>query len=112
SLVWNLPGFRNGRTVGGIRHRGSERAGFRGLASDKAGNLYLTNRTDNSLYHIPSATMQQQAEVEESGGRTIKKNAIVYKENKQTHRIGITFDSDPTDLEFPKLGDIVIDCPN
>jgi len=104
NYAWDLRGFDRGMTIGGVKIPGSREDGFRSIVRDQAGNVYFTSRTDNTLYTLTTA----QLSVDKAAG---DRNTRGFPENEQRFALIAGFDTDITDEVFPRLGQMVTNCP-
>lgn len=102
NVLWNLDNAKNGE-----RGRpGTKEEGFRGMAVDRSGNIWLSSRTDNGVYRVKSSVMAQERDSDGSNTLALDEDAT---DTTGVRRLNIDFDPDPTDDDFPRLGDIVVD---
>jgi len=104
NFAWDLGQFRDGYTdASGMDIPGTGENGFRGLAADGAGTIFLTSRADNGLYAVPLSILDQPKESD-------SRNTRGFPANAQRFRLPINFDPNQT-FNFPKLGQLALDCP-
>jgi sugar lactone lactonase YvrE len=106
NLAWDFPDSSDGYESAGVLYPGTKERGFRGLAVDQSGNVFASSRTDNGVYKIARTEFERAKTTDTSKGR----NTRGYPKNTATHRL-IALDDTTTDEIFPRLGEIVTDCP-
>lgn len=109
NLLWNLPAYEEGREVEGKEFPGTGESGFRGLVADAENNIYVTSRSDESLYKIPGKVFEAEREqVDKEPDRLADRNTTAFRVNERPYRLKINFDSDPEDEKFPRLSALTV----
>jgi hypothetical protein len=102
NFTWDLRAFRGDTRISDtVLRRGTRENGFRGIDADDNGKVYVSSRSDNSVYELAQTAF----EIEKDGFR----NTVGYPQNDRSRRIAVDFDTDVTDDNFPRLGDLVVD---
>lgn len=102
NLSWELTDYRKDFTLpSGATRVGTDEEGFRGMDIDSSKNIYLSSRTDNSIYIVPAAEI-----VATKNG---DQNTKGFAENNLTYRLPVQFDPVDTDDVFPRLGDLAVE---
>ncbi len=105
NVVWDLTEYRSNKRISDTEvRRGTAESGFRGMAVDGNGNVFLSNRADNSVYRVPVSEITNAKD--NSAGTN--RNTKGFNENDRSYRIPADLDSITTDEDFPRLGELAV----
>jgi len=105
NMSWELTAWEEDTVLSNGKEReGTDEEGFRGMDIDGSQNVYLSSRTDNTIYKIPRDVLLV--------GKDGDRNTRGFEENVRTYRLAFggscSLDDDIEDEILPKLGSLVV----